>query len=202
MTQQATALRKMPAVREAGQDTQMVFPAIVEAMSNPGKIIVCNDLPDSPSPLHKSTAAICQSLADFETPLWVDTDIAACGMALNHLRFRCGCRITVDPIQACTALLTNGDAVGVFKRFNIGTDERPELSATLIVQVAGMTADEGVRLSGPGIKTERRLELDGVGTSFWAAVAANGTYFPCGVDFIVTANDSFVCLPRTIKVEA
>lgn len=192
-----------PGVSAPGYDAQGVFHAILEAMSHPGKIIVIDDLPDSPLPVQRASTAICQSLADFEMPLWVDTNIAACGVAMNHLRFQCGCRMTLDPLEARTALLTNGGNIGAFKRFNIGTEERPDLSATLIVQVAGMTADKGgVRLSGAGIKTVRHLAIDGVEQSFWAAVAANGTYFPRGVDFIVTANDAFVCLPRTIKVEA
>ncbi len=200
MTREATTLRLPPQDVGIPQNgTQNVFHAIMEAMSHPGKIIEIDDLPDAPSPLHAVSAAICKSLADFETPLWIDTAIAARGAALNHLRFQCGCRLTVDPFAARTALLTNAHDLGVFKRFNVGTEERPELSATIIVQASGMRANAGVRLSGAGLKKARRLEIDGVGSAFWAAVAANGLYFPRGVDFIVAANDAFVCLPRTIK---
>lgn len=199
-------MQTMPTAPSAGFDdpvegSQRVFRAVLDAMSHPGKIVTIDDLEAAPAPLNKATAAICLSLVDFETPLWADGTIAADGDALNYLRFHCGCPLTMNPLEARTALIADIDALPSFERFNAGTDERPDLSTTLIVQVAGLSNEEGVKLSGPGIKNITSLKIEGVSDAFWIAQRANHGLFPCGVDLILSAGDQIVCLPRTTKVE-
>ena len=183
------------------QGSQRVFRQVLDAMSHPGKIVRIQDLDDAPQPLNKSTAAICLSLVDFETPLWADSEIASNGEAMNYLRFHCGCPVTQDPMEARTALISDAEPLAGFNRFNPGTDERPEMSTTLIVQVNALTQDGGLTLSGPGIETTRTLGVDGVSSAFWDAVCANNALFPRGVDLILSADEHIVCLPRTTQVE-
>lgn len=182
-------------------DSQRVFRGVLEAMSHPGKIVTLPDLPDAPQPLNRATAAICLSLVDFETPLWADSPIAASSQAMNHLRFHCGCPVTSAPKEARTALVSDVAALSSFDRFHLGSDERPDLSTTVIVQVEGLSSGGGVRLAGPGIKTVSRLNVEGVEAPFWAAVQANTQVFPRGVDLILTSGDAIACLPRTTRVE-
>lgn len=182
-------------------DAQRVFRAVLEAMSHPGKIIMLDDLPEAPVPLNAASAAICLSLVDFETPLWADGAIAASTPAMNHLKFHCGCPVTSTAKEARTALISDASTLTAFDRFHQGTDERPDLSTTVIVQVLGLGNDGGVRLAGPGIKTTTRLNVEGVDVSFWNALQANASLFPRGVDFILTAGSSIACLPRTTRVE-
>lgn len=182
-------------------DAQRVFRGVMEAMSHPGKIVSLSDLPQAPEPLNGASAAICLSLVDFETPLWADADIAANSQAMNHLKFHCGCPVTSAPKEARTALISDARTLTTFDRFNIGSDERPDLSTTVIVQVEGLSNKGGVRLSGPGIKAVTRLAVEGVGASFWAALNANSQLFPRGVDLILTLDDAIACLPRTTRVE-
>jgi len=182
-------------------DAQSVFRNVLDAMSHPGKIVTVNGLDDAPSPLNKATASICLSLVDFETPLWMDTEIAVSGETVNFLRFHCGCPITTDSKEAKTALLSNPSEMTSFKRFYEGCDERPDLSATLIIQVDGLSNEDGVKLSGPGIKNSSLLNVDGLPEQFWNCVHENHGLFPRGVDLILTANEQMVCLPRTTKVE-
>lgn len=182
-------------------DAQRVFRGVMEAMSHPGKIVNLSDLPQAPEPLNCASAAICLSLVDFETPLWADAAIAANSQAMNHLKFHCGCPVTSAPKEARTALISDARTLTTFDRFNIGSDERPDLSTTVIVQVEGLSNKGGVRLSGPGIKAVTRLAVEGVGASFWAALNANSHLFPRGVDLILTLDDAIACLPRTTRVE-
>lgn len=182
-------------------DAQRVFRAVLDAMSHPGKIVTVIDLPDAPHPLHPMTAAICLSLVDFETPIWVDADIAESGQAMSHLRFHCGCPVAADPKEARTVILANAQADIDFKRYSIGTDERPDLSATVIVQVAQLRNGSGVRLSGPGIKFQTELLVEGAGEGLWSAIQENQSLFPRGVDVILSAPDAVACLPRTTQVE-
>jgi len=201
MTMQAVPVAPMVGFEDPVHGSQSVFRALPEAMSQPGKIITLNDIEAAPAPLNIATAAICLSWVDFETPLWADADIASSGEAMNYLRFHCGCPVTQDPKDARTGLFADGAALSSFDRFSPGTDERPDLSTTVIVQVDGLSNDAGMTLSGPGIKSTRALSVDGASDAFWAAVRANNQMFPRGIDLILTAGDQVVCLPRTTKVE-
>lgn len=199
-------MQAIPVVPMVGFDdpvhgSQSVFRALLDAMSHPGKIITIDDIDDAPTPLNKATAAICLSLVDFETPLWADADIASSGEAMSYLRFHCGCPHTQDPGEARTALFASVSELASFERFNVGSDERPDLSTTLIIQVDDLSNDKGVSLSGPGIKSTQSLSVGGASDAFWQAVRANNNLFPCGVDLILTAGANVVCLPRTTKVE-
>ena len=190
----------LPGFAAPVHDAQSMFRVVLQAMSHPGEVIPVTDLPDAPAPLNKASAAICLSLVDFETPLWADGEIAASGQALSHVRFHCGCPVTPDPKAARTALISNVARLGDLGRFNIGTDERPDQSTTVIVQVDGFTPGKGRRLRGPGIETVNRLDVLSAGDAFWDGVRANAQLFPCGVDLILTTDDAVVCLPRTVQV--
>ncbi|OEJ65155.1 phosphonate C-P lyase system protein PhnH [Magnetovibrio blakemorei] len=182
-------------------DSQRVFRGILDAMAHPGKIVELTDLPDAPKALNKASVAVCLALVDFETPLWADDAISAQAQAVTHIQFHCGCPITTAPEKARFALLSQGTDLTSLKAFCHGTDERPDLSTTVIVQAEGFGGGEDVRLSGPGIKTETTLSITGVGTGFWQAVRDNAQRFPRGVDLMICTDEAIVCLPRTIEVE-
>lgn len=191
----------MAGFSEPVHDAQRVFRHVLDAMAHPGKIVAIDGLPDAPAPLNKVSAAICLSLVDFETPLWTDTVLAESGQALAHLKFHCGCPITSDPKAARTAVISTAENLKNLERYHIGTDERPDLSTTVIVQAEGLSAEQGARLTGPGIATYTRLDVLGAGEAFWSAIKANTLLFPRGVDVMVTTDDAVVCLPRTTQVE-
>lgn len=182
-------------------DAQRVFRSVLDAMSHPGKIVALDDLNPAPAPLNKVTAAICLSLVDHETPIWSDFAIAASGQAMSHLKFHCGCPMTANPKEARTALISEVSSLTSLNQFCLGTDERPDLSSTVIIQVDGLSSDKGIHLTGPGINGKRRLTVLGIGEGFWQAVQENTENFPCGVDLILTTENQMVCLPRTTKVE-
>ena len=79
-------------------------------------------------------------------------------------------------------------------RFQKGTPEYPDRSATLIVEV-GTLAVAGAVLSGPGIESQARLSLPEV-----AAFQANRAVFPLGLDFFFTCGSEVAGLPRSTRV--
>jgi alpha-D-ribose 1-methylphosphonate 5-triphosphate synthase subunit PhnH len=81
-----------------------------------------------------------------------------------------------------------------------GTEERPDLSATLVLQVDGLVEGRGRRLTGPGIDGAAWLEVPGAPV-LWQTVRANATRFPRGIDVILCAGDRLAALPRTTRVE-
>lgn len=201
LTNGPTTATPMAGFSEPVHDAQRVFRHVLDAMAHPGKIVAIDGLPDAPAPLNKVSAAICLSLVDFEIPLWTDTVLAESGQALAHLKFHCGCPITTDPKAARTAVISAAGGLKSLERFCIGTDERPDLSTTVIVQAEGLSAKQGARLTGPGIATHTHLTVVGADDAFWSAIKANALLFPRGVDVMVTTNDAVVCLPRTTQVE-
>ncbi len=181
-------------------DAQYVFRSILEAISHPGRIVELDDLPDAPVPLYPAAAAICLGLVDFETPVWVDNATAASAQAINHLKFHCACPITTIPDEACIALLGDSLESVDLARFNLGSDERPETSTTVIIQVEALDEGPGKRLHGPGIDGSTELSVAGIPDVFWNALKRNHALFPRGVDIILCTHDAIVCLPRTTQV--
>ena len=175
-------------------DAQACFRAILEAMSRPGRIQRIAAPITPPAPLCTAAGAALLSLADADTPLWLDTNEAVAAW----LRFHCGAPITGD-IGAARFVLSCGNAPSL-AALDIGTDEDPQLGATLILQVAGLIADEGWRLTGPGIQHEHHLRVLGAPADFVLAWARNQALFPRGVDVLLCAGDSIAALPRSVMI--
>ena len=175
-------------------DAQASFRAILEAMSRPGRIQRIPARITPPAPLCPAATAALLSLADADTPLWLDAGDAAA----EWLRFHCGAPITQDIGAARFVLACN--AAPSLAALDIGTDEDPQLGATLILQVANLSADEGWRLIGPGIQHEHRLRVSGAPANFVTAWAANHALFPRGVDVLLCTGDSIAALPRSVMI--
>jgi alpha-D-ribose 1-methylphosphonate 5-triphosphate synthase subunit PhnH len=188
-----------PAFADPVLDAQVTFRAVLRAISYPGRIVpVClGSVP--PAPLVPAAAAIALTLFDLDTPVWLD---AACARPDVHsfLTFHCGCPITADPRLARFAVIAAPERGVDWGAFDAGTDEAPEISATLIVQTGGLEGESGRRLAGPGIETESRLEVRGLPESFWAWRQRQEAAFPRGVDVVFVAPQAVAALPRTTRV--
>ena len=175
-------------------DAQASFRAILAAMSRPGRIQRIEAHINPPAPLSSAAAAALLSLADADTPLWLDA-----GEELGDwLRFHCGAPITAE-IGTARFVLACGPAPSLAS-LDAGTDEDPQLGATMILQVAGLMAGDGWRLTGPGIQHEHRLRVLGAPADFLAAWARNNAIFPRGVDVLLCAGDSIAALPRGVMI--
>ncbi len=173
---------------------QESFRAILEAMSRPGRVLRVGAVLVPPAPLDPATAAVLLTLADADTPLWHDAGAAA----EAWLRFHGGCPIVTAP-AAARFVLACGEPPRL-GALDAGTDEAPEASATLILQLRGLREGEGWRLRGPGIATEHRLLAEGAPAWFAAEWEAQRRGFPRGVDVILCAGDRVAALPRGIAL--
>jgi alpha-D-ribose 1-methylphosphonate 5-triphosphate synthase subunit PhnH len=90
--------------------------------------------------------------------------------------------------------------VGDLDGFCLGSDEHPETSTTLVIDVDGLVAGNGMELAGPGIADRVALQVEGVSDSFWSKVSANHALFPRGVDLILTSGCFVAALPRSVRV--
>ena len=195
-----------PGFTDPVHDAQTVFRAVLRAMSRPGEVqdltmaLGPNFAP--PHPLVPAAAAVCLALLDLDTRLWIDGGGDA---AAVYLRFHTGAPLADAPDEADFAVIADGAMIPRLDAFSPGTDELPERSATLIVQVAGLEsrAGEGVwRLSGPVIDGNADLAVEGLRAGMAEELAVNFQRFPRGVDLILCAGARVAALPRTTKVEA
>ena len=181
-------------------DSQQTFRFVLSAVAHPGRVVEIGGALVPPHPLHPAAAAFALALVDFETPLWTDRSLGA--EAREWLLFHTGAPMVERPAAARFALALDVACLPPLSMFDGGTDERPDRSATLVIQVDRLRAGIGHRLSGPGIDGHVALDVDGLPPTFWDDVRDNHAMFPRGVDLVLTAGFRLVALPRTMRVES
>lgn len=179
-------------------DSQRVFRAALEAFSNPGRAVQVPVDVDAPAPLASATAAFVLSMADLETPVWLQEPNTA---VAEYIRFHCGAPIVERHCAARFALVTDPAAMPALDLFDPGDPEYPDRSATIIIQRSGMKQGTTATLRGPGIEDALVCRLSGLEPDFWMQWQRNHARFPCGVDVLFTCGNVLHALPRTTRAE-
>lgn len=180
---------------------QAMFRAIMDAMAQPGSIQSFDASVLPPAPLTPSAAAVALTLCDQDTPLWLDARLAASDAAVTWLGFHSGAPIVADHAEAHFALAADPAHLPDLSGFAQGSQDYPDRSATLILQLDTLTDGLPLVLRGPGIEDVAQIApapLPAQFSSFWQR---NGASFPCGVDLILAAPDGIAALPRTTSIE-
>jgi alpha-D-ribose 1-methylphosphonate 5-triphosphate synthase subunit PhnH len=188
-----------PGLRDPVLGSQTCFRAVLDALAHPGRIV---DLPQAlagspPATLCEATASIVLTMCDIDTPLWLDP---AASPAAPYFAFHCGAPLIEGPAKASFAIVSNPTALPPLQSFALGTDEYPEQSATLIIEVTDLSALHGVVLRGPGILDEARLSASGLPTRFWEERQALAELFPRGIDVLFTCGGRVAALPRSTRI--
>jgi alpha-D-ribose 1-methylphosphonate 5-triphosphate synthase subunit PhnH len=201
----ATTTDIKPGFRDPVLDSQAVFRAVLDAMARPGRCQTLPPLCETPEPLDPATAAVCLTLVDQDTPLWLAPDLRS-KEAEAFLRFHCGCALVDDPARAAFAV-ASATKLPALDGFAIGDDAYPETSTTVIVQAKALSPEtktqapeDALTLRGPGIADRHRLTVDGLRPGVWDEWAENRALFPCGIDLILVAGATLAALPRTTVV--
>lgn len=181
-------------------DSQGVFRRVLSAISKPGEIHPAKTDVESPEGLHPAAAAVLLALLDQDTRLWLSPAFDS-GVAGAYLRFHTGCILTDNPLTADFVLARPGDLPRL-SDLSLGSEEYPERSATVVLQVDELSNDDGWRLSGPGIDGQAMLNVAGLDASFLPAWRESQLHFPRGVDLIFTSADRLAAMPRTTRAEA
>ena len=180
--------------------SQQIFRAVLDAMAHPGRIVSVPPPLETPPPLWPATASVCLTLVDGETPVWLDAPARRADVH-QYLRFHCGCPIAAEPTDARFAVVADPSEMLSLDAFDPGSDEYPDRSATVIVQVEELRANGALRFTGPGIEGETRLDVRRLSEAFWESVHRNHALFPRGVDLILAAGSTMVALPRSTRVD-
>ena len=180
-------------------DAQQTFRLLLDSLAMPGLVVEVPDLVRPPAPLHSAAGALCLTLADMDTPVWIDN--GEDGAAGSWLRFHCNCPLVGDHAGAALAVATDARSLPQLETFSLGDPQYPDRSATLVVQVDELSEDSGWRLTGPGIESERRLAVQGLAEGFVQQREALAPLYPLGVDVFFVAGSRVAGLPRTTRIE-
>jgi alpha-D-ribose 1-methylphosphonate 5-triphosphate synthase subunit PhnH len=187
---------------DEARGSQRVFRAALDALSRPGRIVTVEHDAQVPGGAHSASAALMLALLDSDCTLWLSPLLVQSGSAA-WLRFHTGCQLVTEPRQAQFAWVACDDAIPALTQLRPGTDEYPDQSATLVLDVGSFNLAGTAQtwtLTGPGIEGETTLAVDGLTTDFAAQWNDNHDRFPRGVDVYLAAANSLVGLPRSTRL--
>jgi alpha-D-ribose 1-methylphosphonate 5-triphosphate synthase subunit PhnH len=118
------------------------------------------------------------------------------------LRFHTGAPVVADSTICSFALVGDARALPALDRFAFGSNEYPDRSATLILQVESLTQGTTFELRGPGIDGRAVLRAALQPADLFERLAINAALFPRGIDAVLVAGDAIVAIPRTTRLAA
>lgn len=179
---------------------QSVFKTVMDAMARPGTIADLDVSLFPPKPLSPVAGAVLCTLCDADTPIWLDSVLAAKPEIGKWISFQTDAPMTASQKQASFALLSAPSHLTSFEHFALGSQEYPETSTTLIINVEALTGGETLILAGPGIQSDMAFSPVGLPDHFAQIWADNRDIFPRGIDLIFCDGQSIACMPRSVRI--
>jgi alpha-D-ribose 1-methylphosphonate 5-triphosphate synthase subunit PhnH len=183
--------------------SQSLFRMLMDGMARPGTVHMVDSDIGQPEPLGAAAGAIALTVCDHETPVWLSPRLAQSAVG-DWIGFHAGAPLTLEKSEARFAFIEPSVAPACFHLFALGTQEYPDRSTTLVIEVMALRSEAGagqkLTLTGPGIRHAREIWVEGLPETFIQLRMDNRALFPRGVDVILTAGPSLLCLPRTTSV--
>jgi alpha-D-ribose 1-methylphosphonate 5-triphosphate synthase subunit PhnH len=186
---------------EPARESQAVFRAVMMAMARPDRVQPIRPATGTPFPLSPTAGAILLTLADFETPVHLDTHLSASHPLRDWLAFHTGAPVVTDPAKAAFAVIAAGSEWPDLDDLARGTPDYPDRSTTLVCDGVRFDTGSSLRLSGPGIRGSATLRASGVPDDLAARLSVNRATFPMGIDVLLVGDGAVVGLPRSVSVE-
>lgn len=180
--------------------SQAVFRALMDAMARPGSVQSLPHVTAPPAPLTASASALIVMLADADTPVWLDPALTKTSTVKDWIVFHTGAPVVSHPSDAAFALVAAPQNLSALNGFSLGTQEFPDRSTTVILQVSTLSEGAQLTLEGPGIKDQASLSPAPMPQHFEAQWQANRQAFPRGIDLILAAPDCVAALPRSTRL--
>ena len=179
---------------------QSTFRSVMDAMARPGSLQHIASAAGTPAAMMRGTAAIALTLFDHDTPVWLDGRMSATADVAKWLKFHTSAPVIADPSTASFALVGDPESLPALDRFAFGSNEYPDRSTTLILQVESLTGGPVVVLKGPGIDGTAALRASIRPWDLFERLAINATLFPRGIDVLLVHDDCIVAIPRTTRL--
>ncbi|MEH2471588.1 alpha-D-ribose 1-methylphosphonate 5-triphosphate synthase subunit PhnH [Nitrobacteraceae bacterium AZCC 2161] len=197
-----TTIAEMPAgFADKVLSAQSTFRSVMDAMARPGSVQRIEAASGVPAPLMRGSAAIALTLFDQDTPVWLDAKMSATSDVAKWIKFHTSAPVIADSSVCSFALIGDIDQLPALQRFAIGSNDYPDRSTTLIVQVPSLTQGPAIELRGPGIDGTAVLRTQ-IAPELLERLAINHALFPRGIDLVLVADDTIVALPRTTRFVA
>ena len=131
-----TTIAELPAgFADKVLSAQSTFRSVMDAMARPGSIQRIAVATGAPSPLMRGAAAIALTLFDHDTPVWLDAAMSETADVTKWLKFHTGAPVIANSAICSFALIGDPRALPALDRFAFGSNEYPDRSTTLILQL-------------------------------------------------------------------
>ncbi|MBX5155632.1 phosphonate C-P lyase system protein PhnH [Rhizobium sp. NZLR3b] len=180
---------------------QSVFKMLMDGMARPGTIQTVRPDVAPPVPFGIGAGTIALTLCDHDTPVWLSQGLAKSAVP-EWLGFHTGAPLTGEKAEARFAFTEAGTALCSFGLFASGTQEYPDRSTTVVIELADLEGGRRLALMGPGIQSVTEIAPVGLPETFLRLWTENRALFPRGIDIVLTSAERFLCLPRTTKITA
>jgi alpha-D-ribose 1-methylphosphonate 5-triphosphate synthase subunit PhnH len=181
---------------------QSTFRSVMDAFARPGTVQPIVAAAGMPTPMMRGTASIALTLFDHDTPIWLDSRMSETSEVTKWLKFHTSAPVIADSSICSFALIGDPNTLPGLDRFAFGSNEYPDRSTTLILQVESLTQGRSLELRGPGIDGTAVLQAAIQPPDLFERLAINATLFPRGIDVVLVADDAIVALPRTTRLVA
>jgi alpha-D-ribose 1-methylphosphonate 5-triphosphate synthase subunit PhnH len=181
---------------------QSTFRSVMDAMARPGTVQGIPAAAGAPAGVMRGTAAIALTLFDHDTPLWLDPLMSEASDVVKWLKFHTGAPVIADPSICSFALIGDARSLPGLDRFAFGSNEYPDRSTTVILQVESLTQGPTLELRGSGIDGTAVLQAAIQPADLFERLAINATLFPRGIDVVLVTDDAIVAIPRTTRLVA
>jgi alpha-D-ribose 1-methylphosphonate 5-triphosphate synthase subunit PhnH len=196
-----TSVAELPAgFADKVLSAQSVFRSVMDAMARPGSVQRIQPATGAPGAVMRGAAAIALTLFDHDTPVWLDGRMLATADVAKWLKFHTSAPVVADSSIASFALIGDPQSLPALDRFAFGSNEYPDRSTTLILQVESLTDGPVVELRGPGIDGSAELRGSIQPRDLFERLTINATLFPRGIDVVLVHDDAIVAIPRTTRL--
>src|SRR5690606_30793547 len=114
--------------------------------------------------------------------------------------FHTGAPIVSEPGRAVFAVAAHAGELPRFDQFNLGTQEYPDRSTTIVLGVTALSGGAELPTRGPGIKGHGHISPVGLPEDFIEQWTANRDLFPRGIDLLLVADGAVLGLPRSTRI--
>jgi alpha-D-ribose 1-methylphosphonate 5-triphosphate synthase subunit PhnH len=171
-------------------------------MARPGSVQRITAVAGTPAAMMRGTAAIALTLFDHDTPIWLDSAMSETSDVSKWLKFHSSAPVVADSAIASFALIGDPAHLPPLDRFTFGSNEYPDRSTTLILQVGSLTQGALFELRGPGIDGATTMRASIEPHDLFERLAVNSALFPRGIDVVLVDDDAIVAIPRTTRLVA
>lgn len=167
---------------------QATFRAVLDGFARPGTVVPLGDA-------HASAHVVLLAALLDESVTLADPHAL---LSPDHRRVIAA--PDAPPAQARFVLLDGREPAAPALQPALGSLASPELGATLVLLVNGLSTAPGLTLHGPGIDGTRSLQAAGLHPSWLTRRATWVNAFPLGVDLVLAAPRAVAALPRSTRI--